>query len=60
MEAFREPSNAADKKKLGRILKKPLNPQIEKALFDYEDGFLRGLGRMSLSAFFLSPVSSLN
>lgn len=49
VEAFREPKNPADQKKLARILKKPLNPIIEKQLFDYERGFLRGLGRMSLN-----------
>ena len=49
IEAFREPKNPADQKKLARILKKPVNPIIEKQLFDYERGFLRGLGRMSLS-----------
>lgn len=52
VEAFREPKNPADQKKLARILKKPLNPIIEKQLFDYERGFLRGLGRMSLSTCF--------
>jgi hypothetical protein len=49
IEAFKEPKNAADKKKLAKILKKPVDPQLEKVLFDYELGFLRGLGRMSLS-----------
>lgn len=48
LQAFREPKSAPDQKKLARILKKPLNPDVEKDLFDY-DSFLRGLGRMSLS-----------
>ncbi|KAF5376059.1 hypothetical protein D9615_007697 [Tricholomella constricta] len=48
IHAFRSPKSTADQKSLARILKKPLNPVIEKALFDY-DGFLRGLGRMSLN-----------
>jgi len=47
-QAFREPKSAADKKKLARILKKPLDPETEKYFFDYE-AFLRGLGRMSLN-----------
>jgi hypothetical protein len=48
LQAFREPKSAPDQKKLARILKKPLNPDVEKDLFDY-DSFLRGLGRMSLN-----------
>jgi len=48
LHAFRSPKSQADQKSLARILKKPLNPVIEKALFEY-DGFLRGLGRMSLN-----------
>lgn len=55
VEAFREPKNPADQKKLARNLKKPIKPIIEKQLFDYERGFLRGLGRMSLSK--SSPLS---
>ena len=50
LQAFRTPKSTADKKKLARLLKKPLDPEIEKDLFDY-DAFLRGLGRMSLSEF---------
>jgi hypothetical protein len=50
-QAFREPKSATEQKKLARILKKPLDPEIEKYFFDY-DAFLRGLGRMSLSMFF--------
>ncbi|KAG6888562.1 hypothetical protein C0992_008191 [Termitomyces sp. T32_za158] len=48
LQAFRLPQNPADQKSLAKILKKPINPVIEKALFDY-DGFLRGLGKMSLN-----------
>jgi hypothetical protein len=51
IEAFKEPKHAADKRKLAKILKRPVNPQLAGALFDYEQGFLRGLGRMSLSTF---------
>ncbi|KAG5338159.1 putative protein lysine methyltransferase SET5 [Termitomyces sp. J132] len=47
-QAFRSPKTPADQKSLARILKKPINPVIEKTLFDY-DGFLRGLGKMSLN-----------
>jgi hypothetical protein len=49
-QAFREPKSTADRKKLARILKKPLDPDIETYFFSY-DAFLRGLGRMSLSMF---------
>jgi len=48
LQAFRKPKSAADKKKLARILKKPLDTEIEEYFFDY-DAFLRGLGRMSLN-----------
>ncbi|KAF8064044.1 hypothetical protein FPV67DRAFT_1782409 [Lyophyllum atratum] len=48
VQAFQSPRSPADQKSLAKILKKPLNPVIEKALFEY-DGFLRGLGRMSLN-----------
>jgi hypothetical protein len=57
-EAFREPKSVADQKKLARIMKKPLDPEIEKYLFEY-DGFLRGLGRMSLSMFFFELLLRL-
>jgi hypothetical protein len=55
-QTFREPKSAADQKKLARILKKPLDPEIEKYLFKYE-AFLNGLGRMSLSMPF-PPLST--
>lgn len=59
LEAFREPKNPADQKKLAKILKKPVNPVIEKQLFDYERGFLKGLGRMSLSTSILIAKASI-
>ena len=49
VQAFREPVDDAHKKKLAKLLKKPLSADIAAELFDY-DAFLRGLGRMSLSA----------
>jgi len=49
LQAFREPKTPQDQKKLARILKKPLPVAIERSLFDYEAGFLRGLGKMSLN-----------
>ncbi|KAG6812905.1 hypothetical protein H0H92_015457 [Tricholoma furcatifolium] len=48
LHAFQAPKSSADQKSLAKILKKPTNPVIEKALFDY-DSFLRGLGRMNLN-----------
>lgn len=48
IQAFREPKSAPEQKKLARILKKPLDVEIEKDLFNY-NAFLCGLGRMSLS-----------
>ncbi|TFY56063.1 hypothetical protein EVJ58_g7864 [Rhodofomes roseus] len=48
MQAFREPATEREKKRLARILKKPVKPEIADALFTY-DAFLLGLGRMSLS-----------
>ncbi|OCH92551.1 SET domain-containing protein [Obba rivulosa] len=48
IQAFREPADDAHKKKLARLLKKPLSPAIADELFDY-NAFLRGLGRMSLN-----------
>jgi hypothetical protein len=48
VQALQDPSTEADKKKLARILKKPIPAHVTSALFDY-DNFLRGLGRMSLS-----------
>jgi len=48
VEAFKEPKTAPEKKKLAKILKAPVKPEIDKEFFEYE-GFLRGLGRMSLN-----------
>ncbi|KAH7928037.1 SET domain-containing protein [Leucogyrophana mollusca] len=48
LQAFKEPSHALNQKKLARILKLQLPPDMAKELFEY-DAFLRGLGRMSLS-----------
>jgi hypothetical protein len=50
VQAFKEPKNPADQKKLTGLLKKSLPAEIERDLFDYEPGFLRNLGKMSLSA----------
>jgi len=51
-QAFWEPSNDTDKKKLAKILKRPLDASVKKRigddLFTY-DTFLRNLGRMSLN-----------
>ncbi|KAF9468274.1 hypothetical protein BDZ94DRAFT_1287217 [Collybia nuda] len=49
LQAFSEPPNAVEKRKLSRILKKPLDSKLAGELFDYEAGFLKGLGRMSLN-----------
>ncbi|KAJ7042924.1 hypothetical protein C8F04DRAFT_1075278 [Mycena alexandri] len=38
-----------EEKKIATILRKPLHAEVENALFDYDTGFLRGLGRMSLN-----------
>ena len=53
VEAFHEPQRPMEKKKLGRIITKPINENVKKELFEY-DAFLRGLGRMSLSKQFVS------
>lgn len=47
--AFVEPPDAAWQKKLAKVLKRPPPKEVADALFMY-DGFLHGLGRMSLSA----------
>ena len=49
VEAFVEPPDAAWQKKLARVLSQPPPKEVADALFTY-DGFLHGLGRMSLSA----------
>ncbi|KAJ7194762.1 hypothetical protein GGX14DRAFT_678455 [Mycena pura] len=38
-----------EEKRVATILRKPLPDEIETALFDYDKGFLPGLGRMSLN-----------
>ncbi|KAJ7146160.1 hypothetical protein C8R44DRAFT_756745 [Mycena epipterygia] len=38
-----------EEKRVAAILRRPLPDEIETALFDYDAGFLRGLGRMSLN-----------
>jgi hypothetical protein len=43
------PPDTVQQKKLAKLLKRPLPNEIADALFTYE-GFLHGLGRMSLSA----------
>ncbi|KAI0697799.1 hypothetical protein BC835DRAFT_737993 [Cytidiella melzeri] len=48
LHAFREPSNEAERKKLRKILKKPVRKSLADELFGY-DVFLRGLGRMNLN-----------
>ncbi|KAF7964769.1 hypothetical protein HWV62_3144 [Athelia sp. TMB] len=46
--AFHTPKSSGDQKKLSRILKKPLDSELNDAFFEY-NSFLSGLGRMSLS-----------
>ncbi|TBU59985.1 SET domain-containing protein [Dichomitus squalens] len=48
VQAFQEPATDAEKKRLAKLLKKPLPQDVSDTLFDYE-AFLRGLGRMSLN-----------
>lgn len=48
MQAFQDPPSAQEKKKLARILKKPLPKEVVNELFDYEH-FLVSLGSMSLN-----------
>ncbi|KAJ7607329.1 hypothetical protein FB45DRAFT_846812 [Roridomyces roridus] len=38
-----------EERKVAAILRRTLPPDVEEALFDYDKGFLRGLGRMSLN-----------
>ena len=47
-QAFQEPATDAEKKRLSKLLRKPLPQEVVELFFDY-DAFLRGLGRMSLS-----------
>jgi hypothetical protein len=52
VQAFVEPPDTAGQKKLAKLsklLKRPLPKEVADVLFTY-DGFLHGLGRMSLSA----------
>ncbi|KAI9507928.1 SET domain-containing protein [Russula earlei] len=48
VEAFVLPPEAAWQKKLAKLLKRPTPKEVADALFTY-DGFLHGLGRMSLN-----------
>ncbi|KAL0579071.1 hypothetical protein V5O48_002913 [Marasmius crinis-equi] len=48
MQAFKRPASSSEQKKLAKLYKKPLRAEVERELFEYE-GFLRGLGRMSLN-----------
>ncbi|KAL4254690.1 hypothetical protein ABKN59_004451 [Abortiporus biennis] len=48
IHAFRDPVTSLEKKKLSRVLKKPLPQEVSDDIFDY-DAFLKGLGRMSLN-----------
>ncbi|TFK48194.1 SET domain-containing protein [Heliocybe sulcata] len=48
VQAFQDPPTESAKKKLAKILKKPLREDVAKELFEY-DGFLRSLGRMNLN-----------
>ena len=51
MNTFVDPPTADGKKRLKKIIRKPLTPELEKELFDYDTAFLKGLGRMVLSTF---------
>lgn len=48
-QAFKEPKTQLEKKRLARLIKKTLPPDVDHALFDYEQGFLKMLGKMNLS-----------
>ncbi|KAI0339117.1 SET domain-containing protein [Trametopsis cervina] len=47
-QAFKAPAKDTEKRKLAKILKKPVRADLAAELFEY-DGFLRGLGRMNLN-----------
>ncbi|TFK20659.1 SET domain-containing protein [Coprinopsis marcescibilis] len=49
VQAFKEPKTPNEQKKLGKILKKPLDEDIDQEFFNYDPGFLRNLGKMSLN-----------
>jgi hypothetical protein len=59
VQAFVEPPDAAWQKKLAKVLKRPPPKEVADALFTY-DGFLHGLGRMSLSAWSSIVVIIIN
>ncbi|KAL4065513.1 hypothetical protein V8B97DRAFT_1166233 [Scleroderma yunnanense] len=48
IQAFKEPKTTAEQRKLAKILRKPIPESLQREFFEY-DGFLRGLGRMSLN-----------
>ena len=50
IQAFNAPESAGEQKKLAKILRRPIPETLHREFFKY-DAFLRGLGRMSLSAF---------
>jgi hypothetical protein len=54
-QAFKSPPTPSEQKKLAKILKRPLTDELQKELdkemFDYDEGFLKGLGKMNLSGF---------
>ncbi|KAL1692392.1 hypothetical protein GGG16DRAFT_90018 [Schizophyllum commune] len=49
LNTFVDPPTADGKKRLKKIIRKPLTPELEKELFDYDTAFLKGLGRMVLN-----------
>lgn len=49
LEAFRKPKDPGDEKKLQKLLKKPIPPELVREIFDYDPGFMKALGRMSLN-----------
>jgi hypothetical protein len=57
--AFMEPPDAAWQKRLAKVLKRPPPKEVADALFMY-DGFLHGLGRMSLSAWSFIVIMIIN
>ncbi|KIP06875.1 hypothetical protein PHLGIDRAFT_30281 [Phlebiopsis gigantea 11061_1 CR5-6] len=48
IRAFKEPATEPERKRLSKILKRPIRKAVAEELFEY-DAFLRGLGRMSLN-----------
>lgn len=49
VQTFFDPPTADGKKKLKKIIRKPLSPELEKELLDYDTGFLSGIGLMNLN-----------